>query len=330
MALDSNAIKQQSLNAYGQWKVQWRKHAEIHSKFKMKPLSDFENSGVGKAVLCIANGYSFEENIETIKENQHNVDILCCDKTLGHCLENGIKPTYLVLCDANVSYEKYMEKYKDQLQDTILFANVCANPKWAQNGNWKDIYFFVNMDVIDSHLEFSKISGCQNFIPAGTNVSNAMVVFLTQSTNEGRRNFFGYDKILLIGFDYSWRPDGKYYAFDYDGGGKRYYMRHMHIVDLGGNPAYTSNNLLFSVKWLEKYLQAFNLPVVQCTRSTLLTTKKFGNLKEQMSYNFKREDRDQVKKLMEILNRAHMATQQATAALQMIGREHYLGYLRSV
>lgn len=330
MSLDTNQIKQQSLNAYNQWKVQWRKHASHVSKHKMKPLTDFENSGVGKAILCIANGFSFEENIETIKENQHMVDILCCDKTLGHCLDNGITPTYLVLADANVSYEKYMEKWKDKLANTIIFSSVCANPQWTDNGNWKDKYFFVNMDVIKSELEFSELSGCHNFIPAGTNVSNAMVVFLTQSTNDGRRNFFGYDKILLIGFDYSWRYGGKYYAFDADGGGKANYMKHLHIVDIAGNNAYTSNNLLFSVKWLEKYLTAFNLPVVQCSRNTMLTTKKFGSLKDQMNYNFKRQDQAQVRKLTKAREQAMQVMRQAEQAIHAIGRDHYLSYLRSV
>lgn len=330
MSLSTEQIKQQSLNAYGQWKEQWRAQSKSNSKFEMKPLTDFENSGVGKAILCVANGYSFEENIETIKKYQKNVDILACDKTLGHLLDNGIVPTYLVLCDANVSYEKYMEKWKDQLQDTIIFANVCANPKWLDNGNWKDRYFFVNMDVIKSEEEFSQISGCKNFIPAGTNVSNAMVVFLTQSTNEGRRNFFGYDKILLIGFDYYWRFGGKYYSFNESGDGKANYMRHTHMLDLNSNPGYTSNNLVFSVKWLEKYLGAFNLPVVQCTRNTILSAKHFGKLEEQMQYSFKREDKVTVKKLMNKLTEIETARNQVISRIQEMGRDHYFGYLASV
>lgn len=328
--LDTKAIINQSKNAYSQWAKQWREHAKINSQYEMKPLTDFENTGVGKAVLCIANGFSFEENLETIKKYQGNVDILACDKTLGHCLDNGIIPTYLVLCDANVSYELYMEKWKDQLQNTILFSNVCANPKWTENGNWKDKYFFVNMDVIDSHVEFSKLSGCNNQIPAATNVSNAMVVFLTQSDNNGRRNFFGYDKILLIGFDYSWRYGGKYYAFDPDGSGKNNYMRHMNLIDFNGNLAYTSNNLAFSAKWLEKYLTAFNLPVVQCTKNTVLSSKYHGSLEEQMQYNFKQTDKPQVKKIMKIHAEASKALKQAEDALHKIGRDHYMGFLRSV
>jgi len=305
--MKAEQIRMQSEAAYGQWAEQWRAQAAEHSKFPMKPFSDFENKGIGRAVLCVANGFSFEEHIETIKLYQHNVDILCCDKTLGHLLENGITPTYCVVCDANVDYEKYMEKYKDQLKDTIAFVNVCANPKWTKNGNWKDIYFFINKDIINSHLEFSKISGCKNFIPAGTNVSNAMVILLTQSDNDGKRNFFGYDKILLIGYDYSWRANGKYYAFDSDGGLKSNYMRHAYITTLDGDWAYTSGNLAFSAQWLTTYITTFDLPVVNCTKKTILRSKYFGNLAEQIQYKHKPEDavtvRKQVAQLKEILNK---------------------------
>ena len=101
-------VKRQSENAYAQWCVQWREHCKAHSIYPQKPLSDFLGIGIGRAILCVANGYSFEENIETIKANKDSCDIICCDKTLGHLIDNGINPTYCVVCDANVNYEKYL------------------------------------------------------------------------------------------------------------------------------------------------------------------------------------------------------------------------------
>jgi len=131
MGLTPDSIVQQSKNAYNQWKDLWRENAKISAGFAPhKPMKDFLNIGVGKACLVVANGYSFERNIDVIRENQEHIDILCCDKTLGHLLDNGIKPTYCLVCDAMVDYEKYMEKWQDQLEDTILFINVCANQKW--------------------------------------------------------------------------------------------------------------------------------------------------------------------------------------------------------
>lgn len=317
-------ILAQSKSAYNQWCVQWREQAKIHSSFKMKSFDEFANIGIGKACLLVANGYSLEENISTIKEKQHNVDILCCDKTLGSLLNNGITPTYVMVCDANVNFEKYCEAYKDKLENTILFINVCANPKWSQIPKWKDIFFFANEDILKSEIEFMQLSSCPNKIPAATNVSNAMVVLMCQSDNSGRRNFFGYDKYLLVGFDYSWAPNKKYYSFNEDGDGKNNYMRHHYILDLGGDACYTSNNLLFSAQWLEKYIRTFNLPIIQCTTHSILNVGRQGDLSKEMDYSFKRYHYEVVLRELKKRNDLIKQLSEVESKLNKISKEHYL------
>lgn len=229
-------IRKQSESAYNQWAVQWRDHAEQNKKIAeekwggFKSLEDFHNTGIGKFALLLANGYSVEAQIETVIRHKENVDIVACDKSIGHLLARGIVPKYCIVCDANVSYEKYLEPFKEQLSQTIMLGNVCGNPKWGE-ANWKDVYFFINEDILGSHFEFQKLSGCQNFIIAGTNVSNAMLIMMTQSRNEGMANVFAYDRYLLLGFDYCW-SDKSYYAFDKDGKGKANYMRHLFLPDI--------------------------------------------------------------------------------------------------
>jgi len=325
--MNADAILKQSKNAYRQWKELWRKHAKMHGKFTQKSLEDYVNSGVGKALLLVANGYSFEENIETIKKYRDQVEIMACDKTLGHLIDNGIKPDFCLVCDAMVDYEKYMKPWEDQLDETVLFMNVCANYKWSHNGNWKDSYFFVNKDIIKSELEFGELSGCPNIIPAGTNVSNAMVVFATQSDNLGRRNFFGYDKILLIGFDYCWKFDGKYYAFDEDGYGKKYYMKHRYLKTRGGEDAYTSNNLLFSAQWLESYIANFKLPVVNCSKSTILGITKTCDLAEQMQYNYKREDGVLVRRTLAQIRKLKKELMDKQLMVKEIDKDHWFKFI---
>lgn len=328
--MNDNAILEQSKSAMRQWAAQWREHAKKHFRKVHKTFEEFENIGVGRAVLCVANGYSFEEQIETIKEYQNKVDIMACDKTLGHLLDNGIVPTYCVVCDANVDFEKYMAPWKDKLSGTTLFVNVCANPKWTENGNWKNIVFFTNMDVIDSHVEFGQLSNCPNTIPAGTNVSNAMVILLTQSTNEGRQNVFGYDKILLIGFDYSWKYGGKYYAFSETGDGKASYMRHAYVIAQDGSFVYTSGNLSFSMEWLKKYVTGFRLPVVQCAKSSILQFGKAGNLAEQMQYSYRQEDRGPVRSAVKELKSLKAREKELLQKLNAIGRDHYWSSARTI
>ena len=329
--LTSEQIVEQSKNAIRQWGKQWVAHCKEQQEklpqFMKQNLNDFRNSGVGKACLLIANGYSFEQELETIKKYQGNVDIMVCDKTLGHALDHGIIPTYAIVCDANVSYERYMEKWKDKLSNTILIQNVCANPKWSLNGNWKNKYFFIVKDAVQSENTYTPICECPNQIPAGTNVSNAMVVVLTQSDNTGRKVLFGYDKILLIGFDYSWMPNGNYYAFDHLGNGKFNYMRHIYGKNLAGQLCYTSNNLVFSAKWLDKYINAFNLPVIQCSKSGIFNTKTLGVLSEQMQYNYKKEDSFLVRELTSTKESLVRHLKEIDSKLISIGKDHYFNYL---
>jgi len=328
--IDKHSTKRQSLNAYKQWGPQWRRHAKIHKTRDMKSFKDFQNSKVGKAALLIANGASFEENIEAIKENQDGLDIMVCDKTLGHCIDNGIIPTYVMVCDANVDFDKYLKPWKDKLKDVILFSNVCGNPLWTTDGIWKDVYFFVNEDVIKSEVEFSELSGCKNLVPAATNVSNQMLVVLTQSNNDGRANFFGYDKYLLIGYDYSWTQGGSYYSFDKRGGGKQNYMRHLYITNCQNDLCYTSNNLLFSSSWIAKYVKTYKLPVVQCSKSTILDVGKWGDIAEQMNYSYKTTDKFRIADMINERLKLHKKVKYIESELKEIGKDHYYAFLGSI
>lgn len=328
--MNEKQLIKQSNTAYNQWCEQWREHAKIHSKFSSESFLQFENTGLGKALLLVANGYSFEENIDIIIKHKSNVDILCCDKTLGHLLDHDITPKYCLVCDANVDYEKYMERHKDKLQDTVLFINACANPKWSLNGNWKKVVVFVNRDVIKSHIEFANLSGCKNFIPAGTNVSNAMVILMTQSDNTARRNFFGYDKYLLIGFDYSWKFEGNYYAFDKDGGGKDKYMTHAYFQTPTGKFAYSSGNLFFSRDWLAKYISTFNLPVVQCAKDSALVLKHSGDLSYQMQYRYKDSDAQEMITLVNEFSLIKNKFDKIKKRMTLVSQDHWESFLKSV
>lgn len=328
--LTTKEIVAQSNAAYDQWKDQWREHCKIHKDMGItSTFFDFMNMGVGKALLIVANGYSLEENIEVIKKHQNNVDIMVCDKAIGHLLDHGIVPDFCVVCDANVDADVYIMKWKDQLSQTTLFNNVCGNPEWTKL-NWKNKCLFVNKDSISSEKEFSELSGCSNFVPAATNVSNEMVVLATQSTNEGRNNWMGYDKIILIGFDYCWSGEKSYYAFDQDGSGKMSYMKHAYVMDRNLEHCFSSSNLIFSAKWLDDYIKAFRLPVVSGTKRTLLQNIPCKDLEEQLQYSYRQEDGITVRGLSQM--RAQLAQQldQVTRKISAIGMDHWHSFMTSI
>jgi len=114
-----------------------------------------------------------------------------------------------------------------------------------------------------------------------------------------KRNFFGYDKILTIGFDYSWKD--KYYAFNHDGNGKINYMRHVFMTNQAGEYVHTSNNLLFSAKWLNDYVKYYDLPVINCSTDSIFAAKKCtDDLSGQMQYQYRVHDSPLLQKLVRI------------------------------
>lgn len=267
--LSAKEVQMQSMCAYNQHKDKWRLHAKIARQMGTKPLTDLNNIGLGKYLVFVATGSSLENHIDLLKEHRHKIDIFTCDKSLGLLIDRGIIPDFCLVADANVSFEKYCEPWIGSTEKIKLISNVCANPDWLRS--WLgESYSFLNKDAINSEVEFGALSGNKNIIPASSNVSNAMIVIATQADEFGPKNMFGYTRYFLTGYDYSWPYDGNYYAFNFDGGNKRYYMNHMTKVDLAGKMVATSNNLMFSVRWLYSYLTTFNLPVFNCSEQGLL------------------------------------------------------------
>lgn len=325
-------VKEQSKAAYLQHRDIWRKNARDNALREQKSFEELKHTGIGKAMVLVAMGYSFEQQVETLKKYQGNVDIMCCDKALGHLLDHGITPTYCLIADARVDYEKWMRPWADdpRISEVTAILNVCSNPEWAHMPNWKEIYFHVNRDAMEYEQEFLKMTNCPNVVIAGTNVSNAMLVFATQCSERGRQNFLGYDKYILVGYDYCFSHKGGYYAFDWDANGKRNYMKHLYLVDINGNQVYTSQNLAHSAQWINKYIQTFGIPAVVCADYTLLGKCKKAVLEDQMQYKLDPEDSGIVKKLDKEMRDLHSKIEYTKNKLRVLGEKHYYGFVASI
>lgn len=245
--LKKDEVLRQSEAAYGQWGPTWDKHAKINGKILRErgtSCKDLMHIGAGRTLLCCAYGASFKDHIEDIKERSEAVDIACVDKCFGRLLDHGITPQFVFLADAGIDYEKWCKPWIDKTKDIILIANVTVNVEWTKN--WKgQIYFYVNKDNIETEKIYTKLSGCNELIMASSNVGNTVIVFSS--------TFFFYDEMILIGYDFCWGDDDTYYAFDENN--KRYWMSHALAVDRNGRLVSTSQNLLFSAKWLADFFR---------------------------------------------------------------------------
>lgn len=275
-------VKDQSNQVYNQFgEAKWKPFAGINSLLPRDPGNSYENVGVGKFLVSAAMGESLEDNIDTIRKYRDRIDILTCDKGFGYLIENGIKADYVIICDCNIQM-KWIEKYIDYTEGVKLLSTPYANPQWTIS--WKGPkYFYVNKDAIQSEDKFLPFFGDDTrVIPAGSNVSNAMIVFMTGCDERTRANYAGYEKYFLVGYDYSWKPDGKYYA-GHNPMPKRNYMHHVTMLGLNSDVMFTSQNLLFSAKWLTMYVRTFGLPVVNCSGRGILDIPLKANLEDELS-----------------------------------------------
>ncbi len=274
-------VKKQSLDVYNQFgESRWKPFANVNSRIERMDNNFYKHIGVGKFLVLAAMGESLEKDIPILKLYRDRIDILTCDKGFGFLIDNGILPDHVIICDTNIPF-KWIEPYLEYTKNINLVSTPYANIEWTHA--WKGPkYFYVNRDAIETEKVFLPIFGEDiRQIPAGSNVSNAMLVFMVGSDERNQINYAGYEKYLLTGYDYSWRPTGRYYAGN-NPIPKRRYMHHHTMLDINNDIVFTSGNLLFSAKWMTQYCQTFKIPVINCSERGLLDIKR-GNLKEELS-----------------------------------------------
>lgn len=234
----------QSKNAFRQWKDLWINNCQINKDLASASIKVLQNQGIGKRVVCCAMGPSLEKDIKTLKEYRDVIDIICVDKAYKYLVQNGIYPDFMMISDAQVSYELYCEPVQVHTDKTVLIGNINSNPKWGQA--WRGHkFYYINQDNIKSEVIFSKLTGCNDFLIAGSNVSNALLIFATTLMN--------YDRYYLSGYDFSWPSGESFYAFDKNHAKKKY-LNQMRTYDRDYNLVNTSQNLWFSKRWLEGFI----------------------------------------------------------------------------
>lgn len=273
--------KMQSETVFKQFgESKWIPFAKENAKLPHKNSDVLKGCGLGKFLVSAAMGASLEGHIDVLKKYREKIDIVTCDKGFGVLLDHGIKADYVIICDANIEF-RWLKPYVEETKGVKLLATPYANVEWT-NAWQGDRYFFINKDTISTEDVFQPIFGGIREIPAGSNVSNAMLIFFMGCDEKSSVNWSGYETIFLTGYDYSWRPMGNYYAYS-DPRPKRFYMNHMTLLDINKDWVFTSMNLHFSARWMSAYNQAYDMPIVNCSERGILPLKRMGKLDEMLA-----------------------------------------------
>ena len=308
------AQSQQVWKQFGESK--WIPFAKQNAQLERRNAHELKGCGIGKYLVLAAMGESLEAQIDVLRKYQDRVDIITCDKGFVPLLKAGIKPKFVMICDTNVRYA-HIEDFVQETKDVTLIATPYAHTAWTTM--WRGPrYFYVNRDAIQSEEKFLPIMGRDSrVIPASSNVSNAMFVFMTGCDENNRVNWSGYEDFLLVGYDYSWRGSGNYYAWE-NPKPKNAYMTHRFMLDTFGTPVRTSENLYFSMKWLFSYVTAYNIPAVNCSGRGILGIPRQSTLEQELKkINPSRRARDFVRMHYES---AQMASRNFEAAKELFNR----------
>ncbi len=286
--LSQNETVKQSQDAFRQWKDVWFKNAKQNGeviKRKGTDTRDIMMAGRNRLGILVAMGQSLEDQIGELKQLQHRsgVDIICVDKAFGLLVKKGIMPRTVVVSDAQVKFDYWTKQYRAKTKNVDLIVGATANPAWAKA--WAGpVYGVVNKDAIGTENQIKPIIGVETLVPASANVGNALVVIAAE--------IYCYDEMLLVGYDYSWRPGKNYYAFSGDADGvmsdKRFWQVGGYEVGIDGEFYYTSANLSFAARWLTNYYigKARSVPgglnIYNCSRRGILDSIPEADLQRRL------------------------------------------------
>ena len=283
-------VTKQSIRAYKRWKSLWHENA-AHNKAVYTATQSLIAKGAGKGVIIFGFGPSFSGNAKQVSSNNlhHQYDVICVDKALKGCIENKIIPNYVLVADAQVSFEKYGTIAPELCKRITLLAAITANYKWAEywRANGGTVQFIINKDGIRTHKVFSKYldpnKGECIQIPAASNVFNAAYVFATLVLK--------YSEVLLCGADYSFKLKGTYYGdaskpVDTNWGvSKKYFTNHYTMLDVNNELVQVSHNMSFSARWLTDFINMLgqnrqNL-TINCTGAGILAIPNQAKILEK-------------------------------------------------
>jgi len=252
MSMTLEEVNRHSNMALEAWRDLWTENCLKNKDKVVNSHKDFLNIYRDKTIVLFSYGPSFEDNVREVlasdvMTNRDNYKIGCVDKAFRPLSERGIQVDFVLVADGSVSAEKWLDGVEDKyIKNSMLISNIYGSPDWVQKwsdiaGN-KSIIFYLNKDNIKTHEIFGPLADYYEVIEAASNVGNSLVVFSAK--------IFGSKKILLFGYDYSFKD--KYYGTCDNS--KRWIYGNLVRTDLRGDLVKSTLNMEFSAKWLENYI----------------------------------------------------------------------------
>jgi len=205
--------KARTIRTLKKHKGEWIKNAKENSGRINKTIADLWKTKDYGEGISVAAGPSLENDFNDLVKMRKHRELICVDASLKFLIQKGLTPDFCVTTDFSDKILFMLEGKDGSLIDTShikLVANVITHPKVIEA--WEgEIYWFVMMNNVydidhqkfidDMHALETKVGA--KLAPGG-NVSSIALGFGLSVRN--------YNKLLLYGHDFCWKPDGDFYA----------------------------------------------------------------------------------------------------------------------
>jgi len=258
----------------------WIENARINRKIVRNRgwIAELQDNHSGKTAVMLGASPAIKNQIATLRILQDDSDFVLIGITSGlkFMLDNGIKPKYVMIADADPDIERFWKGLDmNQTKDMTLLANICTHPKLLNmwQGPIKFIAIYTAVKKLDRKLAkwYSPVNGVGNFFPALCSQYNtgAALAYMV----------FGCKIIIFVGNELSFADEQTTYYADREDV-KDSWERGPHM-NIRGERAYT-NAMLMSLKFaLEDFLGKISGDgwFFNCTEAGIFgVSKRFGNL----------------------------------------------------
>ncbi|MGE6450818.1 6-hydroxymethylpterin diphosphokinase MptE-like protein [Shewanella baltica] len=150
----------------------------------------------GKTCIIIAGGPSLDKSIDWIKENQHNLYIICASRIAGKLVSLCIKPDIVVSVDPQEISFNVSRGMFDLSDNTLLVHSYHVCPKILSQWRGKCLY-------MGQRLPWDDKNDKDNIATIGPTVTNSSVRLAIE---------MGFSRVLLSGVDFCYSKSGYSHA----------------------------------------------------------------------------------------------------------------------
>ena len=236
---------------------------------------DLLDTQIGKTAVLLGASPTIRKQVEQLKELQKDPNFLFLgiSSNFKFLCDNGIKPKYIFIADADPALVEWFKGYENETEGVTLISNLCAHPKVLDmwKGDVKYLALYTAIPELDKDMKkwYKPVNGCGYVFPALCSQYNTAVAFAYL--------VFGCRILIFVGNELGFAD--KEVAYYVDRKDKKDAWERKPHIDIYGNVAYT-NYMLFSLKMaLEDFLGKLQGWFFNATEAGIFgVSARYGNL----------------------------------------------------